>query len=370
MIIPQLFRSRNSLFLQRIKISSICLIMIGLTISCKEKPKTATGSGSRNSGPVAVEVMVIKPDTLINLIHSTGTLLPNEKVELRNEVSGRITGIYFTEGSEVKQGTLLLKINDQDLQAQISKNSVQNKMASDDEFRKRQLLEIKAISQEEYEIAANQLESVKAERLLLDAQLAKTQIYAPLSGKIGLRNVSPGSYITANTLIATLLQIDPIKIEFSVPEKYTQLIKSGMMINFGMDYTQEAFTGKIYAVESGVDESTRTVRVRAICSNPGRKLVPGTFARVSIELEVIPDAIKIPSEAVVGDIAGNKVFVVKGGKAKATPVFAGIRTEKDVQIIQGLQPGDSLILTGLLQVSDGSPVALRGKGPGVKKSSN
>jgi membrane fusion protein (multidrug efflux system) len=312
--------------------------------------------------------MVIKPDTMLNIIYSTGTLLPNEKVELRNEVSGRIIGIYFAEGSEVKQGTLLMKINDQDLQAQLNKNSVQEKMARDEEYRKKQLLEIKAISQEEYDIVANTLKSVQAEKQLLDAQIAKTQIFAPLSGKIGLRNVSPGSYIPSNTLIATLQQVDPIKIEFAVPEKYTQHIKAGMLINFSMDYTPDPFTGKVYAVESGVDETTRTVKVRATCSNADRKLVPGAFARISVLLEQISDAIKIPSESMVGDIAGNKVFLVRKGKAASVPVFAGIRTEKDVQIVEGLQAGDSLILTGLLQISDGTSVSLKGKGPAKQNS--
>lgn len=335
----------------------VCMFVLGLTVSCKEKSKAGPIPGTRKSSAVNVEVIVIKPDTLLNIIYSTGSLLPNEKVELRNEVSGRITGIYFAEGTDVKQGTLLMKINDQDLQAQLNKNSVQAKMASDEEYRKKQLLGMKAISQEEYDIVANTLQSVQAERQLLDAQIAKTQIIAPFSGRIGLRNVSQGSYIPSNTLIATLQQVDPIKIEFSVPEKYTQLIREGMPINFSMDYTPEAYAGKVYAVESGVDEATRTVKVRAKCANPKRILVPGTFARISVELELIPDAIKVPSEALVGDIAGNKVFIVRGGKATSVPIFAGIRTEKDVQILEGLQPGDSLIVSGLLQINDGTPVS-------------
>lgn len=349
-----------------IRLISSLILLVGLiigAISCKEKPKAGPAAGGRKSGAVNVEVMVIKPDTLLNIIYSTGTLLPNEKVELRNEVSGRITSIYFTEGTEVKQGTLLLKINDQDLQAQLNKNSVQEKLAMDEEVRKRQLLDIKAVSQEEYDVVANTLKSVQADKQILDAQIAKTQIFAPLSGKIGLRNVSPGSYIPSNTLIATLQQVDPIKIEFSVPEKYTTLIKNGMSISFGMDYTQEPFAGKVYAVESGIDEATRTVKVRATCSNTKRLLVPGTFARISVVLELIPDALKIPSEALVGDISGNKVFIVRGGKAISVPVFAGIHTEKDIQIIQGLQPGDSLIVSGLLQINDGTVVSVKGRRP-------
>ncbi len=346
--------------------TGLIVIFVGISLiinGCAKKKEAAPTPGNRRGGPVNVEVMVIKPDTLLNIIYTTGTLLPNEKVELRNEVSGRITGIFFSEGTEVKEGTLLLKINDQDLQAQLNKNSVQEDLARNEEYRKKQLLEIKAVSQEEYDVVANSLKSIRAERQILEAQLAKTQIFAPLSGKIGLRNVSLGSYIPSNTLIATLQQVDPIKIEFAVPEKYTTLVRTGMMIGFSMDYTPQPLTGRVYAVESGVDEATRTVKVRAVCPNPKRLLVPGTFTRVSVELEKIPDAIKVPSEALVGDIAGSKVFLKKGGKAVSVPVFTGIRTERDVQVIEGLQPGDSLILTGLLQVNDGVPVAVRGKKP-------
>ena len=363
MILSYAIKDKVSPAIRLIRSLIIIVALIIGAISCKEKPKAGPAASGRKSGSVNVEVMVIKPDTLLNIIYATGTLLPNEKVELRNEVSGRITGIYFEEGTEVKQGTLLLKINDQDLQAQLNKNSVQEKLARDEEVRKNQLLDIKAISQEEYDVVANTLKSVQADKQILDAQLAKTQIFAPLSGKIGLRNVSPGSYIPSNTLIATIQQVDPIKIEFSVPEKYTQLIRNGMQISFGMDYTQEPFAGKVYAVESGIDEATRTVKVRATCSNSKRLLVPGTFARISVVLELIPDALKIPSEALVGDIAGNKVFIIRGGKAISVPVFAGIHTEKDIQITQGLQPGDSLIVSGLLQINDGTAVSVKGQRP-------
>lgn len=363
MIIPKRLSEIRLFTLRKIQILFVCLAIAGMALSCKEKPKSGPAGGPRRAGSVNVEVIVMNPDTMVNIIYSTGTLLPNEKVELRNEVSGRITGIYFEEGTDVKQGTLLLKINDQDLQAQLNKNSVQEKLAKDEEYRKHQLLDIKAISQEEYDLVANNLKSVQAERLILEAQLAKTQIFAPLSGKIGLRNVSPGSFIPSNTLIATLQQVDPIKIEFSVPEKNTTLIKNGMQINFGMDYTSESFTGRVYAIESGIDEATRTVKARATCPNPKRLLVPGTFARISVVLQKIPDALKVPSEALVGDISGNKVYIVKGGKAKSVPIFAGIRTEKDVQITKGLQPGDSLIVSGLLQISDGTAVSVRGIKP-------
>jgi membrane fusion protein (multidrug efflux system) len=348
----------------------LALTGLALLTACKDQKKGVPPPGGRRSGPINVDVMVVSPDSLRNIIYTTGTLLPNEKIELRNEVAGRIIGIFFEEGTEVAKGTLLLKINDQDLQAQLTKNEVQEKMALDDEFRKRKLLDIKAISQEEYDVSANLLKSVQSEKKLLEAQIAKTEIIAPLSGKIGLRNVSPGSYIPTNSLIATLQQVDPIKIEFTVPEKYIRLIKNNMEIRFSMDYTQESFTGRVYAVESGVDPATRTIRIRAICSNSSRKLAPGAFTRISLILEELPDAIRIPSEALVGDIDGNKVFLLKKGKASSVKVETGIRTESDVQITSGLQPGDSLILTGLLQVIDGTPVVPRLRSAKPPGSSN
>jgi membrane fusion protein (multidrug efflux system) len=150
--------------------------------------------------------------------------------------------------------------------------------------------------------------------------------------------------------------VDPIKIEFSVPEKYIRLIEVNMEIRFSMDYTQENFTGRVYAVEPGVAPATRTSRVRAICSNSSRKLAPGAFARISLILEELPDAVRIPSEAIIGDLDGSKVFVLKNGKATEKRVETGLRTESEVQITNGLQPGDTLILTGLLQIIDGTPV--------------
>ena len=334
----------------------LVILSLFTVISCKDQKEETPPPGGKHSGPIKVDVMVVSPDSLRNIIYTTGTLLPNEKIELRNEVAGRITGIFFDEGTEVSKGTLLLKINDQDLQAQLTKNAVQEQMALDDEFRKRKLLDIKAISQEEYDVSANLLRSVQSEKKLLEAQIAKTEIIAPLSGRIGLRNVSPGSFIPSNSLIATLQQVDPIKIEFSVPEKYIRLIEVNMEIRFSMDYTQENFTGRVYAVEPGVDPATRTIRVRAICSNSSRKLAPGAFARISLILEELPDAVRIPSEAIIGDLDGSKVFVLKNGKATEKRVETGLRTESEVQITNGLQPGDTLILTGLLQIIDGTPV--------------
>jgi membrane fusion protein, multidrug efflux system len=334
----------------------LVLVLLFTGYGCGKK---TSQNGERTRGRKAratVEVQVVKPELLLNTVFTTGSILANEKIELRPEVSGLVTGIYFDEGALVPEGKLLVKIDDRDLQAQLQKNEAQGKLLSDDEYREKKLLEIKAISQEEYEDAYNQLMLNKADEQLLQAQIAKTEISAPFTGEIGLRQVSPGSYVASNTLIATLQQLDPVKMEFEVPEKYSSYIKKGMEVSFTAGDMDSTFKAKVYAYESSINLDTRTLKARALCPNPKDLLRPGVFTHVSIVLERFPDALKIPSEAVVTELNGSSVFICKNGKAKYVSVKTGIRTDSDIQITQGLAPGDSLIVSGLLQITDGSPV--------------
>lgn len=351
--------SLNSQKMNFMKSSFMLFFCMSLIITGCTHNKSKQADTGRRFGAVSVDVKVIEPRLLMNEFYTTGSILANEKVELRSEVSGRVTGIFFEEGTQVSKGVLLLKINDSELQAQLTRINAQEKLVEQEEFRNRKLLELKAVSQEEYDISVNELTAIQAEKQLLKAQIEKTQILAPLSGKIGLRYVSPGSYIPSNTLIAILQQVDPIKVEFSVPEKYSLIVKKGMHLTFTVENVDRSFDGVIYAVESGIDPQTRTIKVRARCPNPGSLLMPGTYARISIILERIPDALTIPSEALITELEGTKVFVCRNNKAVSIPVVTGIRTSTDVQITSGLSAGDSLITTGLLQISNGMPVLIK-----------
>lgn len=337
----------------------LCFPVILSLPSCRKTQQAA--GGIKKSGPVAVEIKVAKPELLLNTVSSTGTILANEKAEIRPEISGRIISILFEEGANVQKNKLLIKMNDSDLQAQLKRNEAQRLLLESDEFQKRKLLEIKAISQDEYNIAKSQLMVNLADKQLLEAQITKTEIFAPFSGKIGLRSVSVGNYIASNTLIATIQQLDPIKIEFDVPEKYSSFIKPGLDITFGTDASDSVYQAKVYAVESAITAETRSLKVRALCPNHDNKLNPGTFARVSMILERYNDAIKVPSEAVLTVLNGNTVFICKNGKAQLTPVTTGIRTASEIQIIQGISAGDSLITTGLLQLTNGAKVMVKKK---------
>ena len=330
--------------------------VVFFTSACNEKQNSLPAGRDGRGIKVPVEVMIVQPQLLTDEIFSTGSIIPNERVELRNEMAGRITGIFFEEGTEISKGKLLLKINDSELKAQLSKIEAQENLIEQEEIRKRKLLEIKAISQEDYDITKIQLKTIRAEKDLILAQISKTEIYAPFSGKLGLRNVSPGSYLAINSLITTLQQTDPVKIEFSISEKYSGMLKPGMPINFTVENTTLKFKGKIYAVEASVNPQTRTITARALSPNTSGDLIPGTFARINFILNRIQDAVLIPSEAVNTEIDGSSIYLYREGKAKYVKVTTGLRTPTDIQIVEGLQKGDSLIITGLLQISDGTAV--------------
>ena len=337
----------------------VCSMLVFGMSGCSNKNSDNKVQKGKKTGPVSVEIKVVQPELLINTVSSTGSILANEKAEIRPEISGRIIKILFEEGAMVQKNKLLLKMNDSDLQAQLIRNEAQAMLLKNDEFQKGKLLEIKAISQDEYDAAKSLMLVNQADKQLLQAQIAKTEIYAPFNGKVGLRTVSVGNYIASNTLVATIQQLDPVKIEFDVPEKYSRFITPGLGLEFMTDASDSTFSAKIYAVESSISTDTRTLKVRAICSNPSNVLKPGAFARVNIILERFPESIKVPSEAVVTVLDGNSVFICKNGKAIEVPVTTGIRTDNEIQIINGITAGDSLIITGLLQVTNGGPVVVK-----------
>ena len=311
-----------------------------------------------SSQAIPVSVRIIQPARLNNTIHSNGSLLGNEEVELRSETSGKITKIYFQEGTKVKKGDLLVKINDADLQAQQLKNDLKQKLAEDKEFRYRKLLEKDLTSQQEYDAVLNELNIIKADIEYTKALIDKTEIRAPFDGVVGLRSVSEGSYITPSIKIATLQSTNPIKIEFAVPQKYYSAIKAGKAIHFTLPGTGKTYSAKIYAVEPKVDPVTRTILVRALVANDKGELVPGAYTEIDVVLDEIDNAMLIPTEALVPDASGEMVYLYKNGTAHPQNVKSGIRTETDVQILSGIQQGDTVITSGIVQLRAGAAVSI------------
>lgn len=342
-----------------IGIVAILFIIPRLKTGETDKRSIRTEGRSRGAA-VNVNVFIVKPERLSNTIVSTGTLLANEEVELRSETSGKITKIYFKEGSRVRKGDLLVKINDSDLQAQLQKAKVLKERAEQNEYRQKMILKKEGTTQENYEKAQSDLNSQIADIELIKAQIAKTEIRAPFDGTIGLKSVSEGSYLSPTTKIASLQNTGMIKVDFSIPEKYSNLVKPGNSVTFTIQGTSDKYSAKIYAIEPKIDPLTRTLQIRAVTDNKAGRIHPGAFAKVELFLNEIQDAIMIPTESLVQDIKGTKVFVCKNGKAASKAIELGIRKESAIQVTNGLQTGDTVITTGILQLKAGMPVKVTG----------
>lgn len=341
--------------------SAVFLLIVFLVVNKLfiTESKTEIKAGERRQGPLELSARVIRYIPFENSIVVNGTIMPNEYVEISTEASGKITKIEFNEGSYVKKGDLLVKVNDSELQAQLSKAKYRKELAQEKEFRQRKLLESNSTSKELYDIALNELNTVNADIELINAQIAKTEIRAPFDGKIGLRSVSEGAYVTPGTKIASLVNVNPAKIDFLIPQKYADMIGNGTVVKISIPFKSESYTGTVYAVEPGVDAQTRTLRVRAKTPNPNGRLVAGSYVEVSVSLENISDAILVPSETIVPDIQGQFVYLYRGGKAVPNKVDIGIRTENEVQITGGLSAGDTLITSGIIQLRPGAKVTLK-----------
>lgn len=354
----------------RIAITVVLIIVVlGIILYPKlkplmNKPQTEAGPPMRGQGlrgcgqALYASGYVIVPTRMNELIYSTGSLIPDEEVELAFETSGKVIGIYFNEGTRVKKGDLLAKINDRPLQAQLLKLQAQKKLTEEREFRQRQLLDRDAISRESYDQVATELQSLEADILLIQARISETELRAPFDGIVGLRMISEGAFATTQTKIVRLVKISPLKIEFSVPERYAGEITTGYPISFVIDGIPKTFTANVYAIDPKVDINTRTIIARALYPNTNEELKPGRFASVRLLLSQIENAISIPSEAVIPEMSGEKVFVYSNGKAEERLVKIGLRTESQIQIREGLEFGDTLLTTAILQLRQGIPVQL------------
>lgn len=339
-------------------VAALAILLIPkLNLTSKENVNVS--AGNPKSRQASVDIWVVKPKPLQNKIFSNGTLLSNEEVELQSEISGKLTHIFFNEGKRVKKGQVLVKINDSELQATLKKNKSRELLARDREYRFKQLLEKNLTSQQEYDLQLSELNSVLADVEFTEAQIAKTEIIAPFDGIIGLRSVSVGSYISPQTKIASLQSTNPMKVDFSVPQKYFGQIKEGKKILVKLSSTKKVYEGKIFAVEPKIDQNTRTLQVRAIVPNEKGELTPGAYVEIDVVLEDIESSILIPTETIVPDFEGEKVFVYKNGKASSQIVHIGVRTEREIQILSGLNIGDSLIVSGIIQLKPNGSVKVK-----------
>jgi len=323
----------------------------------KKEIKIAGTPGGRGSLPVSVEIL--KPGMLESILSAAGSLLPSEEVNVTTETSGIVESIHFEEGKRMKKGDLLVKINNDELQAQRQKSIHQKKLIEERVERQRVLLEKEAISRESFDQVLTDLMVIDADILLLDTRIEKTYIRAPFDGVIGFRSVSPGAYLQPGVSVARLVSLSPLRIEFAIPERYMNEPLIGQQITFNVAGFNENFKADIYALEPTVDFRTRTILLRAVYNNTDYKLLPGMFANIRLVIGRVRNAIQIPSEAIIPQLDGERVFVCRNGKAELIEIETGIRNERRVAVSKGLTAGDTLITSGILQLRAGMPVLIK-----------
>jgi membrane fusion protein (multidrug efflux system) len=341
---------------------AVVLIVVKLDFTKAKEQVTSKSQSAApaSSGPPAafVKAYVVKPMDLENKIISKGTVVANEEVVIASEIQGKITKIHFREGDQVSKDALLVSIEDRELKAQLARSQYEVEFLEKKEVREQQLNERGGVSDEQYQATQRDLNTTKAQIALIRAQLEKTQIRAPFSGTIGLRYVSEGSYLSPGMKIADLVNFTPVKVDFAIPERYMASVKPGNKITFTVDgYTKE-FEGRIYAIEPKIEQNTRSVLLRAVSTDLQTGILPGAFASIKIVLDRIPNALCVPTEAIIPEMAEKRIFLVKNGVAQSVPVTTGLRLADRIHVLEGIQEGDTVIYAGIMQLRTGAPIQI------------
>ncbi len=317
-------------------------------------------SGNKDTKPspvqkptTKVDALVVKPSLLVDQITVSGSLLAFEEVALMSEIAGRVVFINLPEGKFVSKGTPLVKLFDDDLQANLHKLQTQLEIQEKIYQRQSDLRKIDGISQYEFDQTFLQVNSIKADIEIQQSLIRKSQILAPFDGIIGLRNISVGAQVSPSMVLTTIRMQDKLKLDFSIPEKYSSEVKTGLHVKFTLYGNETQFDATVIATEGGIDASTRNIKVRAIVNSKSDELVPGGFTNVQLTLGENSNAIMIPTQAIIPQERNKSVIVAKDGKAHFVKVKTGIRRESAVEIIDGLSPGDTVVTNGLLFLKEG-----------------
>ena len=335
-------------------ILGFCLALISCGADSENKKAGPSVSGPHRTTPV--DVYVIKPLSLEKNLQSTGNIVPFESVQIRPERSGKITSLNITESGYVKAGKVIAQIDDSELIAERDKQEINLEYLRNEVKRGTALLEIQGITEEEVDRIKNQVKAAESEIRILNIQIEKSKVKAPFSGVLGLRKISEGAYVTPSDVIVDIQQNYKVRLDFQVAEKYLSKVKPGQTISFVVAGSDEVFTAKVYAFSNEISSRTRTFTVRAVADNPNGLLKPGQFSKINLVTGSSDEAIMVPTDAVIPILEGKQVFLLKNGRATATNIETGIRQEELVEITEGIEIGDSVIVSALLSISDGALV--------------
>lgn len=332
----------------------LCLLVF--ITSCKSKKEDP--KKNQKAPPPVVDVIIASPHAITNTIDVNGTVVASEFVELHPEISGRLTYLNVAEGKYIAKGTIVARVNDADLRAQMGKLNAQLNLAKVTQERYKKLLDISGINRTDYDVAVNQVYSLQADIGVLQAQIDRSILRAPFSGVIGLRQVSPGAYVTPQSILATMQKIDAVKIDFTVPEEYANIIHRGNFVIVHVDAaSQQALRAKVVAIEPQANASTRNMVVRAVLQNGIAN--PGSFVRVTLNAGADKNSVMVPTSAIIPEDISKSLVVVKGGKAMFVKVETGVTQATLIEVTSGINPGDSIVVSGVLFARPNAPVRVR-----------
>jgi membrane fusion protein (multidrug efflux system) len=311
--------------------------------------------GGTPAGPLSAEVFIVKSAPFAQTLSTVGTLRANESVTLVSELSRRLVKIHVAEGSDVAAGDLLFKLDDSDLVAELGEIDARMKLANINKKRVDTLLPRKAISQQEFDSSTSALVLLEAQKNTQQVQISKTEIRAPFAGRVGVRQVSEGAFVSPTTPLITLQDVSHIKVDFPLPERYAGEVTSGQKFTFTVASNGQVYAGTVTVLEPSIDATTRSLLVRGLCTTP-QGLLPGGFAEVTLTLAGLAHGFMVPSQAIVPSPRGQGLYLIAGGKAKLQQVEIGIRTADQVQILSGVNEGDVVATTNLLRIRPGLEV--------------
>jgi membrane fusion protein (multidrug efflux system) len=313
-------------------------------------------------GGFAVQVVAVeaKQQPVTESLSLVGSVAANEMVEIKSETEGIIQEVLFEEGQHVEKGQLLLRLDETKLAAALAESESNFKLSQANFERAKQLLSDKLISQQEFDQASATFNLNQATLELKRRQLKDARIYAPFEGIVGARNVSPGQVITKETVLTRLVDLDPVKVEVNVPERFLQQLKVGQPLEFSVAaFPGEKFKGEVYFISPQINENLRTALVKARIPNPDAKLRGGMFASMDLTLQVRDSAIVIPEPAIMSNGDNFSVFVVdKDGNAQIRPIQVGLRLAGKAEILKGLHAGEKVVVEGVQKLRPGAPVKL------------
>ena len=340
-------------------LAALAYLSIMFIGGCYAKAEDKSPSAA-HSAPVApgvpVDGYIVKPAVFKDELEIIGTLEPNQQVDIVSELPRKIIRINVKDGATVKYGQLLFEMDNADLLAQLEKLHQQEKLAKLNEERLRDLIQHEAVVQQDYDQAFTNLKVLQAMIAELQVMLDKTRIRAPFNGQLGIVHIYSGAVVSVNTVLTHIQDNSLVKVDFRVPEKYAQTITTGSFQKFTVASDTRQYNAKVVAREAGVDQNTRTLLVRAVSPNPGRVLLAGQSARMQLALHSSADALMVSSQALIPSSQGYSVYTVKNSQAHLIPVEIGERGPYSVEILHGLNKGDTVVTSNLLRLMPGASV--------------